>query len=162
MAALTPAQNAFLGALDFEPRESKANGALGKVHKFGHEWIEPRERFIVSAKESQIGVIHSFAMAIFHTAWSMTAGKFFVDKEPRTFAIQSWKDLGNNLVTLFKSVLGIISPKAADWTDKHLLSVRPKNEQEEPKLRTSQDEILEGSQSDDDEESSSSVDDTQK
>lgn len=130
MATLTPAQNALLGALDYQPHECTVKGNLGKVHKFGHEWIEPRERFAVSSREAQIGVIHSFAMAVFHSIWSMTAGKFFVEKEPRQLAIQNWKDLGNNLVTLFKCILGVISPTAADWSDKHLLSVRPKLEEE--------------------------------
>lgn len=141
MAALTPAQYALKGALEFQPHECQSKGALGKVHAFGHKWIEPRERFAVSGYEAQIGVLHSFAMAVFHSVWSMTAGKFFVEKEPRALAIQSWNDLGNNLVSLFKSVLGVISPKTADLADKHLFSVRPKVEiEEEPELSSSESE----------------------
>ena len=145
MSSLSPVQKHLAWALDFEPTCATSKGALQKVHKFGHEWIEPREKFAIAGYEAQIGIIHAFASAIFHSMWSMTAGKFFTDKEARTFTVQSWKDLGNNLVCALKALLGVISPTAADWVDKKMMTVRPKSEVE-PNLN------LEEAFSDDDED----------
>ncbi len=130
MSSLSPVQQHLASALNFEGSCTAGKGALQKVHKFGHEWIEPREKFAIAGYEAQIGVIHAFASAIFHSMWSMTAGKFFTDKEARTFTVQSWKDLGNNLVCALKALIGVISPTAADWADKKMMTVRPKNEDE--------------------------------
>ena len=125
MATASIVQNSLLHALNYgQNYECMAKGSLQKVHKFGHEWIEPRERFAVAGYQAQIGVIHSLASAIFHTLWSMTAGKAFTDKEARSFAVQSWKDVGANLVCALKAILGVISPTVADWADKKFQTVR--------------------------------------
>lgn len=126
MATASNVQDSLAYALDYKSSyECSAKGALGNVHKFGHKWIEPREQFAVAGYEAQIGIIHSLASAIFHSAWSLTAGKLFTDKEARSFAIQSWKDLGSNVVCALKAILGVICPSVADWADKKFQSVRP-------------------------------------
>ena len=128
MTALLPAQQSLLEALNYHA-DCHLVGALGKVHRFGHEWIESREQFVRSGSEGVIGLVHSVATTVFHTLWSLTAGKFFSAKEPRELAVQSWKQLGHHLVVIFKSGIGIVSPTAADWTDRHFLSLCSKNKQ---------------------------------
>jgi hypothetical protein len=128
MTALLPAQQSLLGALNFHA-DCQLGGALGKVHRFGHEWIETREQFVRSGSEGAIGLVHSVATTVFHTLWSLTAGKLFSAKEPRELAVQSWKNLGKNLIVIFKSVIGIVSPSVAGWTNRHFFSLSSKQEQ---------------------------------
>ncbi len=104
-------------------QKCSADGALGKVHYFGHEWVEKRERFVASGFDGVIGVVHGFTSALFHSMWALTAGKAFTNKECRTFAAQAWKDTGHDLVVIFKSLIGIVSPTAAEWVDQRMLQV---------------------------------------
>ncbi|ADI39275.1 hypothetical protein [Waddlia chondrophila] len=129
MANTLSVHNSLASALNYEYECHTKSRVLGKVHKFSGSWIEPRERFAVAAYEAQVAAIHSLASAIFHTLWSMTAGKLFTDKEARHFAVQSWKDFGDHLVSALKGFLGVISPTIADWADKKVMTVRSNEEE---------------------------------
>lgn len=129
MANTLSVHNSLASALNYKYECHTESSVLGKVHKFSGSWIEPRERFAVAAYEAQVAAIHSLASAIFHTLWSMTAGKLFTDKEARHFAVQSWKDFGDHLVSALKGFLGVISPTIADWAEKKVMTVRSNEEE---------------------------------
>lgn len=129
MANTLSVHNSPALALNYEYECHTESRVLGKVHKFPGSWIEPRERFAVAAYEELVAAIHSLASAIFYTLWSMTTGKLFTDKKARCFAVQSWKDFGDHLVSALKGFLGVISPTIADWADKKVMTVRSNEEE---------------------------------
>lgn len=133
MANTLSVHNSLASALNYKYECHTKSRVLGKVQEFFGSRIEPREKFAVAAFEELVAAIHSLASAIFHTLWSMTAGKLFTDEEARQFAVKSWKDFGDHLVSALKGFLGVISPTIADWADKKVMTVRS-NEKEEFEL----------------------------
>jgi len=122
--SLNGAEQKLVYALNYSD-ECLHKGALGKVHKFGHDWIVSRENYGGALINGITGLIHSFASSIFHSIWSLTAGKCFVDKEPRELAGKCWKDVGKHLLVIIKGIAGIAEPSFGKWVDNKLLPTVP-------------------------------------
>jgi len=127
--SLNGAEQKLVYALNYS-HECSHKGALGKVHKFGHDWIVSRENYGSALLNGVTGLIHSLASSIFHTIWSLTAGKCFVDKEPRELAGRCWKQVGKNLLVIIKGIAGIAAPSFGKWVDNKVLPTTPKEKQE--------------------------------
>ncbi len=110
------AEQKFLYALNYYS-DCMHEGTLNKVHEFGNEWIVRRENFGSAFLGGITGVIHTFVSALFHSIWSATAGKCFVDQEARELAGRCWKEVGKHLLIIIKSIVGIVVPSIAKWVD---------------------------------------------
>ncbi len=113
------ASDSLLAALNrydniYEPEDS-TDSYQKETYNSRYEWLEIRGYFLRSYAKGITGAVYNFACALFKTFRSIFQGNLEKKEKLRNEAIERYKNVGQDIIYIFISLVGVITPKGASW-----------------------------------------------